>query len=212
MGLALYRQVSYGEVLRCMLEGAQWVLGPAPRSASPASRASRKRGRGAAPLQQLYDEVVGPIAVPQTKGACAARAHAHDALPRRPRVFRLGAVDPGSDHTRHPDGSYQRVIDASLRDRRHQTHGLAVRVSDYTLEGIADAEPIYRLITTVLDPDAAPAAELAARYHERWEMETALDELTTHLRGAQIILRSKTAELGGRSSMDCCSRILRFAA
>src|SRR5438552_16113896 len=29
----------------------------------------------------------------------------------------------------------------------------------------------------------------------RWEIETTLDELKTHLRGAQIILRSKTPEL-----------------
>jgi IS4 transposase len=63
------------------------------------------------------------------------------------------------------------------------------------LDGIDDAEPIYRLITTILDPEAAPAPDLAALYHERWEIETALDELKTHLRGAQIILRSKTPEL-----------------
>ena len=50
-------------------------------------------------------------------------------------------------------------------------------------------------ITTVLDPIQAPAQELAALYHERWEIETALDELKTHLRGAQIVLRSKTPEL-----------------
>ena len=53
----------------------------------------------------------------------------------------------------------------------------------------------YRLLTTVLDPTAAPAAELAALYHERWEIETALDELKTHLRGARIVLRSKTPAL-----------------
>jgi hypothetical protein len=40
-----------------------------------------------------------------------------------------------------------------------------------------------------------PAQELAALYHERWEIETALDELKTHLRGAKIVLRSKTPEL-----------------
>ena len=54
---------------------------------------------------------------------------------------------------------------------------------------------MYRLITTILDPKRAPAHELAALYHERWEIETALDELKTHLRGAQIVLRSKTPEL-----------------
>jgi IS4 transposase len=52
-----------------------------------------------------------------------------------------------------------------------------------------------RLVTTILDPALAPAAELAALYHERWEMETAFDELKTHLRGARRALRSKTPEL-----------------
>ena len=31
--------------------------------------------------------------------------------------------------------------------------------------------------------------------HERWEIETAFDELKTHLRGGRIVLRSKTPEL-----------------
>ena len=66
---------------------------------------------------------------------------------------------------------------------------------DYRLEGVEGAEPIYRLATTILDPGKAPASELAALYHERWEIETALDELKTHLRGAKIVLRSKTPEL-----------------
>ena len=66
---------------------------------------------------------------------------------------------------------------------------------DYRLEGVADAEPIYRLVTTILDHSAAPAHELAALYHERWEIETALGELKTHLRGARIVLRSKTPDL-----------------
>src|SRR5262249_17009018 len=62
-------------------------------------------------------------------------------------------------------------------------------------EGVADAEPLYRLLTSVLDEGRAPAEELAALYHERWEIETAMDELKTHLRGAQIVLRSKTPDL-----------------
>jgi hypothetical protein len=70
-----------------------------------------------------------------------------------------------------------------------------VRVVDYRLEGVADAEPICRLVTTILDHEQAPALELAALYHERWEIETALDEFKTHLRGAQIVLRSKTPDL-----------------
>jgi hypothetical protein len=63
------------------------------------------------------------------------------------------------------------------------------------LDGVADAEPIYRLVTTILDHEKVPAKELAALYHERWEIETALDELKTHLRGSKIVLRSKTPDL-----------------
>jgi hypothetical protein len=97
--------------------------------------------------------------------------------------------------TRLADGSYLTTIYPGEKDRRHQANGGQVRVVEYRLEGIAGAEPLYRLVTTILDPAAAPATELAALYHERWEIETALDELKTHLRGARMILRSKTPEL-----------------
>jgi len=96
---------------------------------------------------------------------------------------------------RLPDGSYVSRIYPSERDWRHKTNGIVVRVIDYRLEGIPEAEPIYRLVTTILDHRQAPADELAALYHERWEIETALDELKTHLRGAGIVLRSKTPDL-----------------
>src|SRR5215467_378644 len=94
-----------------------------------------------------------------------------------------------------PDGSYLSHIYRSERDWRKKTHGIGVRVIEYRLEGIPDAELSYRLVTTILDHNIAPAQELAALYHERWEIETALDELKTHLRGAQIVLRSKTPDL-----------------
>ena len=93
------------------------------------------------------------------------------------------------------DGSYLTTIYPGEKDRRHKAEGVQVRVVEYRLEGVADAEPLYRLVTTILDPAAAPAAELAALYHERWEIEGALDELKTHLRGARMVLRSKTPEL-----------------
>jgi IS4 transposase len=96
------------------------------------------------------------------------------------------------------DGSYLSTIYPSEKDRRHKAAGVQVRVVEYRLEGVTDAEPLYRLVTTILDPAAAPAAELAALYHERWEIEGALAELKTHLRGARVILRSKTTELVGQ--------------
>ena len=42
---------------------------------------------------------------------------------------------------------------------------------------------------------AAPALELAALYHERWEVESVFDEFKTHMRSASTVLRSKTPEL-----------------
>lgn len=96
---------------------------------------------------------------------------------------------------RLPGGSYLSRIYASTSDRRNHRKAILVRVIEYRLKDVPGADPICRLITTLLDPAAAPAKELAALYHERWEIETALDELKTHLRGAQIVLRSKTPEL-----------------
>lgn len=95
-----------------------------------------------------------------------------------------------------PDGSYLSRVYASDYDRLHDRHGSAIRVIEYTLEdpGQPQTEAVYRLITTILDPAAAPAAELAALYCERWEVETALDELKTHQRGPRVVLRSKTPE------------------
>jgi hypothetical protein len=93
------------------------------------------------------------------------------------------------------DGSYLTTVYPTEKDRRHRTGGVRVRVVEYQLEGVADAEPLYRLVTTLLDPAEAPAPEMAALYHERWEIEGALAELKTHLRGARAVLRSKTPEL-----------------
>jgi hypothetical protein len=93
------------------------------------------------------------------------------------------------------DGSYLTTIYPSDKDRRHRSNGIRVRVVEYRLEGVAEAEPLYRLVSSILDPAEAPAAELAALYHERWEIEGALAELKTQLRGAQVVLRSKTPAL-----------------
>jgi hypothetical protein len=94
-----------------------------------------------------------------------------------------------------PDGSYLTTVYPSEADRRHRSHGLRLRVVEYRLEGVAEAEPLYRVVTSILDPQRAPAAELAALYHERWEIEVALAELKTQLRGARVVLRSKTPAL-----------------
>lgn len=287
IALALYMRCSYREVLRCLLEGVQWLLDPsAPVKVAGKSGISQARSRlGPEPLKNLYRAVVAPIAESGTKGAwyrqwrlmsldgstldtadtgenekafgrpgasrgCSAfpkirfvtllenGTHvlwgarmadyttdeltlAQDVVPALRKgmlcladrffpSYKLwrAAAHAGADllwRTRHnarldvdrrlPDGSYLSRIYASTSDRRNQRKGVVVRAIDYRLKDVKDAEPIYRLITTILDPTQAPAIELAALYHERWEIETALDELKTHLRGVQIVLRSKTPEL-----------------
>src|SRR6266581_5825654 len=71
IALALYMQSSYREVLRCLLEGIQWLLEPsAVVKVAGKSGISQARTRlGWEPLRQLHDEVVKPIAVAATKGA-----------------------------------------------------------------------------------------------------------------------------------------------
>jgi hypothetical protein len=85
------------------------------------------------------------------------------------------------------DGSYLSHIYAA-RDRRH-TDPITVRAIEYTLPGNST---VYRLITTILDPDAAPALDLAALYTQRWEIETSFDELKTHQGQPGMVLRSQT--------------------
>ena len=287
LALTLYMQVSYREVLRCLLEGVKWLLGPEWEvKVAGKSGISQARSRlGWEPLKQLHDEVVVPIAVKRTKGAwyrqwrsvsldgstldvadnednekAFGRPAASRGTSAYPQVRFVSLVENGTHvlfgtqmsgyrdgeitlahkvlpslqkgmlcladrnffgfdlwkkahatgadllwrvktnlrlpcEKRLSDGSYLSTIYRSDKDRRQGNNGIRVRVIEYTLEGVANAEPIYRLLTSILDPDQAPAAELAALYHERWEIETALDELKTHLRGSKIVLRSKTPDL-----------------
>jgi hypothetical protein len=287
IALALYMQVSYREVLRCLLEGVRWLRGPEVevRVAGKSAISQARTRLGSEPLKRLHDRIVAPIALKKTKGAHYRRwrlvsldgstmavadtqenetafgrpgeSRGRSAYPHlrlvslvengthvlfgtRMGAYRVGEITLAQEVVPHlrqgmlcladrnfsgfelwkqaqaegsellwrvkknlvlpclqrlADGSYLSKIYPSARDRRHDTGAMTVRVIEYSLEGVADAEPIYRLITTILDPDHAPAHQLAALYHERWEIETAFDELKTHLRGSGIVLRSRTPEL-----------------
>jgi hypothetical protein len=96
---------------------------------------------------------------------------------------------------RLPDGSFLSEIYAS-EDRRRRQHGLPVRVVEYEMNdpGRAASETRYRLLSTILEPGRAPASELAPLYAQRWEFESALDELKVHQRGPRVVLRSKTPD------------------
>lgn len=93
------------------------------------------------------------------------------------------------------DGSYLSRL-REVRGHHYTGREMPVRVIEYGVDdGRADEGPLYRLITTITDPAAAPAGELAALYGQRWEIEATLDELKTHQRGPKAVLRSKQPAL-----------------
>ena len=287
MALALYGQASYGEVLRCLLEGVRWLCrgGDALTLATKSSITKARRRLGVAPLAELYRRVARPLATPglpgafyrgrrlvsldgttldlpdtpeigtrfgrppASRGASAfpqlrllalaetgthavfaaafdAYAVAETTLAERlldrlqpgmlcladrgfvgfelwqtanatqaALLWRLRANQVFACETALPDGSYLSRLYASPAQRRRREGGVVVRIIDYRLEGVPNAEPVYRLITTLLDPMAAPAGELAALYHERWEVESVFAEIKVTLPGRRLMLRSRRADL-----------------
>lgn len=107
----------------------------------------------------------------------------------------------------------QRLCDGSylVKLPRKGQAPLLVRVIEYTLHPLVAAELAalprsrsssagkpgqkHRLLTTLLDPSAAPALDLIQLYHERWEIEITLDEMKVHQRLSPQPLRSKTPAL-----------------
>ncbi len=262
IALALYMQSSYREVLRCLLEGVQWLLDPsAAVKVAGKSGISQARSRvGVEPVKALYESVVAPMAECRTKGAWyhdwrlvsldgstldVADTAENEAAFGRPGASRGASAFPklrfvgllengthvlwaaqvapyatdeitlaqqvipalqkgmlcladrffpgyqlwqaaaqtGADllwrirqnarleiDRRLPDGSYLSRLYLCISDRRNRRKAIVVRVIEYRLKDVPDAEPVYRLITTILDPKQAPAKELAALYHERWEI------------------------------------------
>ena len=79
------------------------------------------------------------------------------------------------------DGSFLARISPSPKARRRNEQGIEARVIEYALDTPAGpGQEKYRLITSLLDERAFPAEQLAATDHERWEIETALDEIKIH--------------------------------
>lgn len=78
-----------------------------------------------------------------------------------------------------------------------------VRVVEYDVPD-RDGQELVCLITTVKDPEAATAGELAGAYHRRGEEETAKGRLKSVLHGPGKVLRSKSPDLVHRRSGPTC--------
>ena len=94
------------------------------------------------------------------------------------------------------DGSYLAVYTPSSQQAREGIKPLVVRVIEYRITDVRLGEPEqrYRLATTWLNPRTAPALALIECYHERWEVEVVMDEIKTHQRLQQPVLRSRTPD------------------
>jgi hypothetical protein len=115
----------------------------------------------------------------------------------------LGALEAGAwEHLSHQrrlaDGSVLAWVGPTCPSSAHYPvhRGMWVRIISYrvTDERLGEVGKVYRLVTTLLNPRVAPARELIALYHERWEIELVIDEIKTHERAQRKVLRSKTPE------------------
>ena len=94
-----------------------------------------------------------------------------------------------------PDGTYLSRLKAPRKLRRDGAADIVARVIEYRLEDEdGNVTETFALITTLLDPASAPARELAELYRARWQIETALGALKAQMKGAGIVLRSKTPD------------------
>jgi hypothetical protein len=118
---------------------------------------------------------------------CMAAATGADLLWRVQKSPRLTELE------RLTDGSYLSQI---YLNRGHHRTGkpVMVRVISFTVTTKGRSER-YRLITTILDPQKAPALELARLYASRWTIETAFRDFKVHQRDRHLVLRSKLPEL-----------------
>lgn len=109
---------------------------------------------------------------------------------------------------RFMDGSYLNQISpapATLKKMRDPTApAMTVRVIDYHLPGVSDAEPVYRLITTLLDVERYPADELAALYHERWSIGPHLPKSRPRSKAQTLCSVAKRQNWCARRSGGCC--------
>lgn len=123
--------------------------------------------------------------------------------------IRTDAHGPRPAHVQDlEDGSWLGLLQRSTAPKSEPMH---VRVVDYTVDDGRNNATSYRLFTTLLDPSAVSATELAAAYNERWEIELILDELKTHQRGPRTVLRSKSPDLVRQEIWGhlCCHYAIR---
>jgi hypothetical protein len=125
-----------------------------------------------------------------------------------------------------PDGSYLSVvINPKIRGRRRERllaaaaageeldpdQAMILRVVEYTIENRPSSGELFCLITTLLEPEHAPAVELAAAYHQRWEIELSFDEIETTKQATSAYSDLAPPNWSNKKSGHCYSLTTRYA-
>jgi len=110
-------------------------------------------------------------------------------------LWRVGSSFPLPVVTVLADGSYLSTLSPPKKAARAGAAPIVVRVVEYHLLA-EDGTPTetFALISTLLDAESAPAAELAELYHARWQIENAFGAFKSQLKGNGVVLRSKTPD------------------
>jgi transposase len=144
--------------------------------------------------QSVMDHADKSMIVTADRGFCGYEFWQRGLRTGAKLLFRVKSVQSLRRMQTLPDGSYLSEIHSN-KNLKQKGQTTVVRVIEYALDGIPDAESSYRLITNWMGEDAPSAVELAALYHRRWTIEESFDELKTHLADRKVILRSKRPDL-----------------
>ncbi len=216
IAMGLFASCSIPHVLHKIAQGLRYIW-PDPRLRLPGASAisQRRQQLGVKPLRRLFERVCQPRATQETPGAFdllrliqpgmlvlldrgfhsarliqvirALRAHVLGRLPSHvvPRYLRQLA-----------DGTYLAYLYPEDDSGKQQGQPRLLRIIEYHLED--PQRPghgeLHRLVTTLLNPRTVRAMDLILCYHERWEIETAIDDIDTHQRLCDYTLRSQTPE------------------
>jgi hypothetical protein len=149
---------------------------------------SLARGRlGDKPLKLLFDQNACPVGTPAMEGVFwrHRRLVAVDGTV----LWRVSASFTLPVLARLTDGTYL----SELRGKRKKQR-VTVRVIEYSIRDDDGISEVFALITNLLDPDEAPALELARNYSQRWHIELLFRLVKVDLRTPGGILRSRSPQ------------------
>ncbi len=189
IAMSIFTRLSTAHVLKKIAQGLRFVRGSRAKDREPGGRQLPPLPAWRSPIGCPLPPRLPSAATPDTPGAClfGRRLMAID-----------GAVEDIPDTPENAAAfercrSHRAYVYPSEHRRRRDGEHLLAPVIEYTFDdpGRPGHGERHRLVTALLDPQALPARDLICSYHERWEIEIAIDEFDTHQRLLDRPLRSQ---------------------